>query len=171
MSQSRNVTSAPLERDRAYDHALALMKAHPLVDAHNDMPWTVRKHSKGDLARYDLTKLHSETDTDIPRLREGKVGTQVFAAFLPTNIPHPATVTLEQIDLILRIEDAHADVFHPVRGPEDIATAHRLGQNRFAAFGRGNSWSRRGAGAAADVAAAWGSTSYALPQRDAALDR
>ncbi len=128
MPSSNAAPPAPREHDQAYEHALSLMTAHPFVDAHNDMPWTVRKASGSDLARYDLTKLHPETDTDIPRLRAGKVGTQVFAAFLPTKIAHPATVTLEQIDLILRIENRHADVFHPVRTPADIATAHRLGK-------------------------------------------
>ena len=115
-------------RDAAYAHAVALMTMHPLIDAHNDMPWTVRNHGGSDLERYDLTKVHPETDTDIPRLRAGKVATQVLAAFLPTKIAHPATVTAEQIDLILRIEEKHADSFHPVRRPADVAEAHRLGK-------------------------------------------
>ncbi len=115
-------------RDQAYAHAVALMTTHPLIDAHNDLPWTVRKAGGSDLERYDLTKLHPETDTDIPRLRAGKVATQVLAAFLPTSVAHPATVTLEQIDLILRIEDRHSDAFHPVRRPADVAQAQQLGK-------------------------------------------
>ena len=115
-------------RDQAYQHALDLMTANPFIDAHNDLPWTVRKAGKSDLELYDLTKLHPETDTDIPRLRAGKVGTQVLAAYLPSTIANPATVTLEQIDLILRIEDKHSDVFHPVRAPHDVAIAHQLGK-------------------------------------------
>ena len=115
-------------RDQAYARALELMTAHPLIDGHNDLPWTVRQAGGSDLERYDLTKLHPETDTDIPRLRAGRVATQVLAAFLPTKVAHPATVTLEQIDLILRIEDKHADVFHPVRGPADVERARLLGK-------------------------------------------
>ena len=115
-------------RDQAYARALELMTAHPLIDGHNDLPWTVRQAGGSDLERYDLTKLHPETDTDIPRLRAGRVATQVLAAFLPTKVAHPATVTLEQIDLILRIEDKHADVFHPVRGPADVECARSLGK-------------------------------------------
>ncbi len=131
MTKSNTEGDAPTmvrPRDQAYHHAVALMTAHPFIDAHNDLPWTVRAKGGSDLERYDLTKLHPETDTDIPRLRAGKVGTQVLAAFLPTAIAHPATVTLEQIDLILRIEDKHADVFHPVRAPADVAIAHALGK-------------------------------------------
>ena len=80
--------------DQAYSHALDLMTAHPFIDAHNDMPWTVRAKGGSNLDRYDLMQLHPETDTDIPRLRAGKVGTQVLAAYLPSNIANPATVTL-----------------------------------------------------------------------------
>ena len=115
-------------RDAAHAHALELLDAHPLIDGHNDLPWVVRAAGGLDLASYDLMKLHPETDTDIPRLRAGKVATQVFAAYLPTTIKNPATVTAEQIDLILRIEDRHADTFHPVRAPDDIATARTLGK-------------------------------------------
>ena len=115
-------------RDQAYARALELMTAHPLIDGHNDLPWTVRQAGGSDLERYDLTQLHPETDTDIPRLRAGKVATQVLAAFLPTKVAHPATVTLEQIDLILRIEDKHADIFHPVRRPADVERARSLGK-------------------------------------------
>ncbi len=112
--------------DAAHAHALELMHANPFIDGHNDLPWVVRQAGGLDLARYDLTQLHRETDTDIPRLREGKVATQVFAAYLPTHIPNPATVTAEQIDFILRMEDQHSDVFHPVRAPADVAKARKL---------------------------------------------
>jgi membrane dipeptidase len=128
MPQSTTHASLSRPADQAKAHALALMTAHPLVDGHNDMPWTVRKAAGSDLDRYDLTKVHAETDTDIPRLKAGMVATQVLAAFLPTTIAHPATVTAEQIDLILRIEQKHADAFHPVRAPADVAVALKLGK-------------------------------------------
>lgn len=114
--------------DAAHAHALDLMNANPFIDAHNDLPWVMRLAGGHDLKSYDLTRLHAETDTDIPRLRAGRVATQVFAAYLPTLIVHPATVTAEQIDLILRMEDHHSDVFHPVRAPADVAKAQTLGK-------------------------------------------
>jgi membrane dipeptidase len=98
-----------------------LLAAHPLIDGHNDLPWVLRlARAADDLGRYDLKRLHPETDTDIPRLLQGGVAAQVLAAYLPTKIANPATVTLEQIDLILRIEMEYRDVFFPVRGPDDI---------------------------------------------------
>jgi membrane dipeptidase len=112
--------------DAAHHHALGLMAAHPFIDGHNDLPWVVRADGGSDLARYDLTRVHAETDTDIPRLRAGKVAMQNFAAYLPTLSKNPATVTAEQIDLVLRMEDMHGDVFHPVRAPADLATARKL---------------------------------------------
>ena len=124
----QSAPTARLRDDHAYAHAQSLLSAHPLIDAHNDLPWVMRLASGLDLNRYDLTKLHPETDTDIPRLRAGRVATQVFAAFLPTKIANPATVTAEQIDLILRIEERHAETFHPVRAPADVATARQLGK-------------------------------------------
>jgi membrane dipeptidase len=119
---------SPGKIDAAHTHALDLMARHPFIDGHNDLPWVVRAAAGSDLAGYDLTRIHAETDTDIPRLRGGKVATQVFAAYLPTLIPNPATVTAEQIDLILRLEEFHADVFHPVRAPADVAKARKLGK-------------------------------------------
>jgi membrane dipeptidase len=115
-------------KDPAYKRAVEMLKKAPLIDGHNDLPWVVRKASQGDLAAYDLTKVHAETDTDIPRLKAGMVTVQVMAAFLPSDIPHPATVTLEQIDLIRRIEARHADVFLPVRRSTDISVAKRKGK-------------------------------------------
>jgi membrane dipeptidase len=126
--EKRAAKSAAKIEDAAHLHALELMDAHPFIDSHNDLPWVVRQSGGLDLARYDLTRVHPETDTDIPRLRAGKVATQNFAAYLPTSIPNPATVTAEQIDLILRMEELHPDVFHPVRAPADVAKARKLGK-------------------------------------------
>ena len=55
--------------------AEALLKRAPLFDGHNDLAWTIRidKTARGDVIAYDLTRVHAESDTDIPRLRAGKV--------------------------------------------------------------------------------------------------
>jgi membrane dipeptidase len=114
---------------QAHTAALALLDRVPLIDGHNDLPWVVRTlGGMNDLAGFDLARLHPETDTDIPRLKAGKIGAQVLAAYLPTTIAHPATVTLEQVDLILRIEEMHPDVFHPCRKADDVAKAHKAGK-------------------------------------------
>lgn len=117
-------------RRRALGKARDFLQRHLLIDGHNDLPWVIRgdTRARGDVAAFHLDKLGNDRDTDIPRLRKGQVGAQVLAAFLPTEIPHPATVTLEQIDVVRRIEELHADAFHPVRKASDVAKARRLGK-------------------------------------------
>src|SRR5271165_4813103 len=116
------------------DNALAVardvLKRAPLIDGHNDLAWVIRvdRVARGDVLAYDLTRVHEGGDTDIPRLREGRVGAQFWAAFQPTNAPHPARTTLEQIDLIRRIEEAHPDVFLPARRAADYAKAKAAGK-------------------------------------------
>ena len=120
------------------DNALAVardvLERAPLIDGHNDLPWVIRidRAARGDVAAYDLTRVRERADTDIPRLRDGLVGAQFWAAFQPTNTPHPARTTLEQIDLIRRIEEAHPDVFLPARRAADYARAKAMG--RIASF-------------------------------------
>jgi membrane dipeptidase len=117
-------------QDDMLERAHNLLDKIPLVDGHNDLPFVIQsdKQARGDVRRYDLTKIHPEGDTDIPRLREGRVGTQVFAAFIPTDTPHPARATLELIDIILRIQQTYPDVFMPVTEPGHIAAAKSAGK-------------------------------------------
>jgi membrane dipeptidase len=116
--------------DNALAVARAVLKRAPLFDGHNDLPWVIRidKAARGDVVAYELNRVHENADTDIPRLREGMVGAQFWAAFQPTNAPHPARTTLEQIDLIRRIEETHPDIFLPARRASDYAKAKALGK-------------------------------------------
>ena len=120
--------------DNALTAARATLRRAPLFDGHNDLPWVIRvdKTARGDVIAYDLNRVHENADTDIPRLREGMVGAQFWAAFQPTGAAHPARTALEQIDLIRRIEEAHPDVFFPARQAADYAKAKSLG--RIASF-------------------------------------
>jgi membrane dipeptidase len=124
--------------DEAIDNALSvaqgILSRAPLFDGHNDLPWVIRidRAARGDVLAYDLRRVHEGADTDIPRLREGMVGAQFWAAFQPTNAPHPSRTAMEQIDLIRRIEEAHPDVFLPARQASDYARAKALG--RIASF-------------------------------------
>ncbi len=116
--------------DNALAVAREILLRAPLLDGHNDLPWVIRidRSARGDVFAYDLKQVHEGADTDIPRLREGMVGAQFWAAFQPTNAPHPARTALEQIDLIRRMEDAHPDVFLPARRAADYARAKSLGK-------------------------------------------
>jgi membrane dipeptidase len=114
--------------------ARAFLERVPLVDGHNDLPYVIRNDhpARGDLAAYDLERLHQEGDTDIPRLREGRVCGQFWAAFCPTHRAEPARFTLELIALIRAMHARHPDVFRPAIRAADVSKARREG--RIASF-------------------------------------
>ena len=93
------------ERARAF-HAEAI-----LVDGHNDLPWRMRQSYGYDLDAFDVSERHDEGHTDVPRLREGGVGAQFWAAYVSTDyISGGATrVALEGIDFIHRMVERYAD--------------------------------------------------------------
>lgn len=108
--------------------ARRLLRKYPLVDGHNDLPWVIRNQAGGDVGRFDLAAEHPETDTDIPRLRQGQVAAQLIAAYLPTKTPHPARETLAQIDVARHIiEQNPGDFLHATRA-SDVARASKLGR-------------------------------------------
>ncbi len=119
-----------ITREAALAKAHTLLERLPLVDGHNDLPWVIRKNpqAKSDVAVYDLNRAHQDGDTDIPRLKAGKLSAQFWAAFVPTDIPNPATEQLGLIDLIKRMNTLHPDVFMPATRASDIARARKAGK-------------------------------------------
>lgn len=116
-----------------FPEASAILRRAPLIDGHNDMPYVIHQHreARGDVAKWDAARRHAETDTDIPRLRAGLVGTQIFTAFIPTMIEDPLRKRLEVIDVMLQLEQLYPDTFRPVLEPDDIGRARdegRIGQ-------------------------------------------
>lgn len=84
-----------------------------VIDGHNDLPWRLREKFGGDLARFDLGTRHDDGHTDIPRLREGGVKAQFFAAYVPPDYAgdgKAVKATLEQIDLIHRMVASYPDL-------------------------------------------------------------
>ena len=110
--------------------AEALIARVPLVDGHNDLPWVVRESpaAKGDIAAARLDEDQARRDTDLPKLRAGGVSAQFWAAFITTDTPHPLRTTLEQIELIHRMNEAHPDVFLPALTSADIDRAKAEGR-------------------------------------------
>ena len=117
-------------QDSQIQDAQALLRRVSFIDGHNDMPYVIWKDgvAKGDVRVWDARKLHLETDTDIPRLREGLVSTQILTAFIPTLINDPLRARLEVIDVMLQLEQLYPDVFEPVLAPDDIAKAKAAGK-------------------------------------------
>ena len=93
-----------------------------VVDGHNDLPWRIREQGVLDPSRLDLGVRRAEGHTDIPRLREGGVDVQFWAAYVPAEfIGDGATaVALEQIDLIKRLAAAYPEDLEMAYSTEDI---------------------------------------------------
>lgn len=120
--------------DAALRQAHEILAASPFVDAHNDLPYVIRidKEAQGDPALYRLDQRRNSGDTDIPRLREGRVAAQFWAAFVPPKEPQPASFALQQIALVRRMNALHPEVFLPALRASDVKRAHR--QKKIASF-------------------------------------
>jgi membrane dipeptidase len=99
------VTGAQAQSDALLLRARALHRAVPVIDTHNDLPEMLRQRAKNDLARMDPEKPLENIDTDFPRLKEGGIGAQFWAAYVPASYLDKggATVALEQIDVTRRM--------------------------------------------------------------------
>ena len=110
----------------------AILRTTPLIDGHNDLPWALREDHGNDPYAVDLatdltaTGLH----TDIPRLRTGGVGAQLWSVYVPAVLTptEAARETFEQIDTVRRIVAAHPDAFELATTPDDIVRIHRAGK-------------------------------------------
>ncbi len=135
MGKSDERPKTPSTRHSPSRHSLLqrardFLDAVPLIDGHNDFPWVIREDrtAKGDVARYGADRVHQETDTDLVRLREGKVAAQWLAAYIPSDIGFPGRTVLEQIDIVRQIWDQHGDIVLPATAPGDVAKARKLGK-------------------------------------------
>src|SRR5687767_12883447 len=80
--------AAAAQAPDAVDRRIArILKATPLIDGHNDLPWEIRENYDSwrkplDLAR-DTASLPDPLQTDIARLRRGGVGAQFWSVWIP----------------------------------------------------------------------------------------
>jgi membrane dipeptidase len=104
--------------------ALRVLRAAPVMDGHNDLPWRIREDSIAphDVDAYDLRK-HSAGHTDLARLKAGHVGAQFWSIYIPgepddptyrrngdvSSTPGYARVQLEQIDIARRVIDKYPE--------------------------------------------------------------
>ncbi|XP_050675738.1 uncharacterized protein LOC126972759 [Leptidea sinapis] len=112
-----------------------LLHDSPLIDGHNDLPWNIRKflHNKikdfrfdEDLRTISPWATSSWSHTDLPRLKQGRVSAQFWAAYVPCDAQHKDAVplTFEQIDLIQRLTDKYHPELTFCTSAHDIVTAH-----------------------------------------------
>ncbi|CAH4002189.1 unnamed protein product [Pieris brassicae] len=115
--------------------AKQLLHDTPLIDGHNDLPWNIRKflHNRikdfrfdEDLRTISPWATSSWSHTDLPRLKQGRVAAQFWAAYVPCDSQHKDAVqlTFEQIDLIQRLTDKYHPELTFCTSADDILAAH-----------------------------------------------
>ena len=115
-----------------------VLKATPLIDGHNDVPWAIRQRVGVHPDKIDLstdTRHLKERDgpgmmTDIPRLKAGRVGGQFWSVYIPSSFDGPIAVqmTLEQIDIVKSLTARYPDVFEMAYSADDIVRIHKAGK-------------------------------------------
>ncbi|XP_067105395.1 dipeptidase 1 [Osmerus mordax] len=127
------VLSVAGDQDTHMTHALRLMSETPLIDGHNDLPWQLRMKFNNQLSNVDLYTLNN-THTNIPKIREGRLGAQFWSAYVPCESQYKDAVrqTLEQIDVVHRMCQKYPEVFMFAASSQDIVEA--FAQNKTASL-------------------------------------
>lgn len=110
------------------ERARALLAAHPVADGYSGLPWALRQ-----LAWYDFETGDSVLESDVPRLRGGRVGAQFWSVHVPEG---PATddvdrtigATLDQIDLVKQVVAAHPEALRMAHNASEAADARNCGR-------------------------------------------
>jgi membrane dipeptidase len=115
--------------DASLERAKQLLSVAPIVDGHNDLPWVIREKFGSDVEGYDISK-PAEFDTDIPRLREGRIGTQFWSVYVPSSLTplEAMTAQLEQIDLARRMIGLYPDDLMLATSVADVEAARAQGK-------------------------------------------
>jgi len=99
-----------------------LLSRHPVLDGHNDLPWTLRVADDVDVDTTDLAGPVASIQTDLPRLARGGVGAQFWSVFVPADLTGETavTTTLEQIDLVHELIRRYSDVLELALTAADV---------------------------------------------------
>ncbi len=115
-SQARKVTDAEVMR---------VHKSALLIDTHNDV-------TSKTVAGFDIGQRSTTGHTDIPRMRDGGMGAQFFAAYVAAGYVegnHSANRALQMIDTIRHdIAGRYPDTFQLCYTAGDIEAAHKRGK-------------------------------------------
>lgn len=114
--------------------ALRLLHETPLIDGHNDLPWQLRKREQNQLERLPLSQRTDQLDppmqTDLERLKRGRVGGQFWSVYVPAHLTPSQAVqaTLEQIDVVKRFVQRYSGQLKLALSADDVEMIHRNGQ-------------------------------------------
>lgn len=128
--------SAPaFAADATYDARIAkILAATPLIDGHNDWPEAMRDRDGDARWTRDLTQANDKDgkpyNTDLKRLRQGKVGGQFWSVWVSAALPGLEQVkeTIEQIDLVKSFVARYPNDFELARTAADVKRIHKAGK-------------------------------------------
>lgn len=115
------------------ERARALLERHALIDGHNDVPWQVRERFDRRVGELDFSgdtsTLEPPMHTDLPRMREGRVGAQFWSVYVDPAFSgdEAVRIQLEQLDIAHRLIDRY-EALEFVTTADDIERA--FGQGR-----------------------------------------
>ena len=107
--------------------ARAFLDSNLLIDGHNDLPSRLLEQGGGDPDRVDLGTIQPDYPGDVPRLREGRVGAQFWAAFVNVEFMTKGTALaqgLREIDMVHRLVARYPDLAL-ARTADDIERLYR----------------------------------------------
>ena len=111
-----------------------ILRNTPLIDGHNDLPWEIKSAHNNDLAAVNLNadtrQLTPPLHTDIPRLRQGRLGAQFWSVYVPAALKGADALraTFEQMDLTRRMIDRYPRAFEFADSADEIVRIHRAGR-------------------------------------------
>ena len=109
-----------------------VLDSNPVIDGHNHFPETLQRvvgnnltlvDLNSDLTRNPLFGTDNRSQTDLPRLRSGKVGGQFWVAFVPCDARDAVEKGLEQVDLIHRLTEQYPEQLKLVVSTSEIQEA------------------------------------------------
>jgi len=113
-----------------------ILSRTPLIDGHNDLAYSVKMNLDNNVSRLELEDLTSlqpwasqaDSNTDIWRLREGRLGGQFWSAYIGCDSTDPVREFLEQMDVIKQIVAKYPETFHYADSVAGIRAGFRAGK-------------------------------------------
>lgn len=120
----------PRKEIQVSEQARAIHRFAPVIDGHNDLPWTLRA-AGGGFAKHDIARPQPDFHTDIARLRAGGVGAQFWSVYVPASRARDGSAlstTLEQIEIVKEMCRRYPDVFELALAADDITRIRESGK-------------------------------------------
>ncbi len=111
-----------------------ILRNTPLIDGHNDLAEQIHDNYGGDQSRVDLNAdtraLSFPLHTDIPRLRQGRLGAQFWSVYVSAELQGAASAEAVhvQIDTVREIVRRYPRAFELAQSADDIVRIHRAGR-------------------------------------------